>query len=73
MFDSDRKNELGEISRVLFDIYNKLHSEVDKELMRLDQEDLRILQIVYGNHLTYPIHEHIDGLLDGPPAGESIH
>lgn len=73
MFDSDRKDELGEISLVLYDIYERLHAEIDKELMRLDQEDLRIMQIIYADQLTYPIHEHIDGLLDGAPTGESIH
>ena len=73
MFDSDRKNELGEISKVLFDIYERLHAEVDKELMRLDQEDLRIMQIIYADQLNYPIYDHIEGLLDGAPTGESIH
>ena len=73
MFDSDRADELGGISRVLFDVYSSIHKEVDKELMRLDEEDLRILQIIYADQLIYPIHEHIDNLLKGPPPGESIH
>ena len=73
MFDSDRKNECGDISTVLFDIYETLHKKVDEQLMRLDEEDLRIMQIIYGDQLVYPIHDHIEGLLKGAPPGESIH
>ena len=72
MLDSDEES-VGIMSEVLWDMYSKIHERVDEELMRLSQDELRIMKIIYQDRLVYPIHEHIDQLLEGASAGETLH
>jgi hypothetical protein len=74
MFDSDdSKQVVTNMTQVLWDMYSKIHDQVDAELMRLDEEELRIMKIVYSDQLNYPIHEHIDQLLEGASHGDTVH
>ena len=75
MDDSDEVDGIGILStnRSLFQLYSVLHEAVDKELMKLDQQELRMLQLLYSDQLVYPIHDHIDQLLGGAPASETVH
>ena len=61
------------MAEVLHQIYSKVHDQVDAELMRLSEEELRIMKIIYSDQLTYPIHEHISHLLEGVGSGETLH
>ena len=72
MLDLD-SDEVTPMSQVLFDLYSKLHEISDRELMKLTEEELRIMQIVYRKELVYPIHEHIDQLLSGATNGDTVH
>ena len=72
MEDSDEQT-VGLMSEVLWDIYSKIHERVDEELMRLSEDELRIMKIIYQDKLVYPIHEHIDQLLEGAASGETLH
>ena len=56
MSDSDETP----MTNVLVSLYETLHEHVDAELMKLTEEELRIMQIIYRKELVYPIHEHID-------------
>lgn len=58
---------------VLYNLYATLHDQVDAELMKLTEDELRIMQIVYRKELVYPIHEHIDQLLSGATSGDTLH
>ena len=73
MIDRDSDQSVGIMSEVLWDMYAKIHEKVDEELMRLNEEELRIMKIIYQDQLVYPIHEHIDQLLEGPPGNETLH
>ena len=72
MEDSDEET-VGLMSEVLWDMYSKIHERVDEELMRLSEDELRIMKIIYQDKLVYPIHEHIDQLLEGAGHGETLH
>ena len=69
----DSEESVGLMSEVLWDMYSKIHERVDEELMRLSEDELRIMKIIYQDKLNYPIHEHIDQLLEGAAAGETLH
>lgn len=69
MLDSDDTP----MTKVLYDLYATLHEQVDAELMKLSEEELRIMQIIYRKELVYPIHEHIDQLLSGATNGDTLH
>ena len=75
MDDSDTVDGIGILSmnRSLFQLYSVLHETVDAELMKLDQQELRLLQLLYADQLVYPIHDHIDQLLGGVPSTETVH
>ena len=69
----DSASSVDLMAEVLHQIYSKVHDQVDAELMRLSEEELRIMKIIYSDKLTYPIHEHISHLLEGVSAGETLH
>lgn len=69
----DAVSSVDLMSEVLHQIYSKVHDQVDAELMRLSEEELRIMKIIYSDQLTYPIHEHISHLLEGVGSGETLH
>ena len=69
----DSVSSVNLMAEVLHQIYSKVHDQVDAELMRLSEEELRIMKIIYSDKLTYPIHAHISQLLEGVSAGETLH
>jgi pyruvate/2-oxoglutarate/acetoin dehydrogenase E1 component len=69
----DAVSSVDLMAEVLHQIYSKVHDQVDAELMRLSEEELRIMKIIYSDQLTYPIHEHISHLLEGVGSGETLH
>ena len=69
MIDSDTSS----IGTKVFALYDRLHQVVDLELMKFDQDELRTLQIVYGENFHYPIHDHITEMMTGAPEDEVIH
>ena len=71
--DSDDKEPVTLMTDVLWDMYSKIHEQVELELMKLDEEELRIMKIVYADQLVYPIHEHIDQLLEGARPSDTVH
>ena len=70
MIDSDSRSPIG---TKVFALYDRLHQVVDLELMKFDQDELRTLQIVYGENFHYPIHDHITEMMTGAPEDEVIH
>ena len=70
MLDSDERSPIG---TKVFELYGKIHELVDVELMKFDMEELRMLQLVYGDNFHYPINDHIDQMISGTPEGEVIH
>ena len=75
MSDSDQIDAMGILSmnRSLFQLYSALHTTAEAELMKLDQNELKLLKLLYADQLVYPIADHIDQLLDGAPPSETIH
>ena len=61
------------IGTKVFALNDRLHQVVDLELMKFDQNELRILQVIYGENFHYPIHDHILEMMSGVPENEVIH
>ena len=70
MIDSDNTSPIG---AKVFALFDRLHDIVDLELMKFDQSELRILQVIYGENFHYPIHDHITEMMSGAPENEVIH
>ncbi len=70
MIDSDNRSPIG---AKVFQLYDRLHEVVDLELMKFDQEELRMLQLIYGENFQYPIHDHITQMMSGAPEDEVLH
>ena len=70
MLDSDDR---GPIGTKVFELYGKIHELVDVELMKFDIDELRMLQLVYGDNFHYPINDHITQMISGTPEDEVLH
>ena len=70
MTDSDDRSPIG---AKVFALYDRLHEVVDMELMKFDRDELRTLQLVYGENFHYPIHDHIVEMMSGAPESEVLH
>jgi hypothetical protein len=70
MIDSDNTSPIG---LKVFELFDRLHEVVDMELMKFDQNELRTLQVIYGENFHYPIHDHILEMMSGAPENEVIH
>ena len=70
MIDSDSRSPIG---IKVFALYDKLHDVVDLELMKFNEEELKMLQLIYGENFQYPIYEHITQMMSGAPEEETLH
>ena len=70
MVDSDDRSPVG---LKIFDLYEKIHEVVDLELMKFHPDELKMIQLVYGDNFFYPINTHVDQLMTGAPIDEVIH
>jgi len=72
--DSDGQEiTFGPMGQKVWDMYAKIRELVDREMMEFTIDELYTLRLLYGENFNYPVHNHIDKLLEGSPAEETIH
>ena len=63
----------SEAGHKLIDMYSSIRDLVEKELMKFTYEELKMLKMLYGNELTYPLYADIVDTLDGATSLDRIH
>ena len=63
----------NEAGHKLIDMYSSIRDLVEKELMKFTYEELRMLKMLYGNELTYPLYADVVDTLDGATPQDMIH
>ena len=71
--DSDGEMTFGPMGQKVWDLYAKIREVVDVEMMEFTEDELRIVSVLYGENLVYPVYNHVDQLLTGTPAEETLH
>lgn len=75
LFDSDESGEMtfGPFGAKVWDMYAKIREVVDREMMEFTEEELHMINLLYGENFNYPIYNHVTQLLTGAPEDEVIH
>lgn len=73
MIDSDGVVSMGPMGTKVWDLYSKIRDLVDREMMEFTEDELRIITVLYGENLIYPVYDHVNQLLTGTPESETIH
>ena len=71
--DSDGEITFGPLGHKVWDLYAKIRELVDVEMMEFTEDELRIITVLYGENFVYPVYNHVNQLLTGTPAEETIH
>ena len=71
--DSDGEMTFGPMGQKVWDLYAKIREVVDVEMMEFTEDELRVVSVLYGENLVYPVYNHVDQLLTGTPAEETLH
>ena len=71
--DSDGEMTFGPMGQKVWDLYAKIREIVDIEMMEFTEDELRVVSVLYGENLVYPVYNHVDQLLTGTPAEETLH
>ena len=74
-FDSDDSGELtfGPMGAKVWDLYAKIRELVDKEMMEFTEDELHMINLLYGENFIYPVHNHVTELITGTPNTETLH
>jgi hypothetical protein len=72
IFDSDEVT-FGPFGSKVWDLYAKLREVCDVEMMNFTEEELHMINLLYGENFSYPVHNHVTSLLTGAPQDEVIH
>lgn len=74
LFDSDESGvSFGPFGTKVWDLYGKIRELVDKEMMNFTEEELQMIDMIYGENFSYPVHNHVTSLLTGAPMTETVH
>ena len=72
LFDSDRTT-FGPFGTKVWDMYARIREVVDEEMMNFTEEELHMINLLYGENFNYPVYNHVTALLTGVPMTETIH
>jgi len=72
MMDSDEM-AFGPMGTKVWDLYARIRDVVEVEIMNFSEEELRVVSVLYGENLIYPVYNHVNELLTGTPEGEALH
>ena len=72
LFDSDGQT-FGPFGSRVWDMYSKIRDLVDREMMEFTEEELHMINLLYGENFNYPIYNHVSQLLTGAPDDEVLH
>ena len=71
-YDNETRTYI-ETARKLFELYDKIRTLCEQELMQFTVEELEMMNKFYGNELTYPIYQDIIDTLSGPQIDDRVH
>ena len=72
LFDSDGVS-FGPFGSKVWDLYAAIREVVDREMMNFTEEELHMINLLYGENFNYPVYNHVTQLLTGTPTEETIH
>ena len=72
LFDSDEVS-FGPMGSKVWDLYARIRDVVEEEMMNFTEEELHMINLLYGENFIYPVHNHVSTLLTGAPTGETLH
>ena len=72
MMDSDEM-AFGPMGTKVWDLYARIRDVVEVEIMNFSEEELRVVSVLYGENLIYPVYNHVNELLTGTPQEETLH
>ena len=72
MMDSDEM-AFGPMGTKVWDLYAKIRDMVEVEIMNFSEDELRVVSVLYGENLIYPVYNHVNQLLTGTPEEETLH
>lgn len=72
MFDSDEVS-FGPMGSKVWELYARIKDVVDEEMMNFSEEELHMINLLYGENFIYPVYNHVSTLLTGAPTGETLH
>ena len=76
IFDGDSDGDsvtFGPMGSKVWNLYHRVRELVDLELMEFTEDELHMINLLYGDNFVYPINNHITQLLTGAPEDEVIH
>ena len=73
MIDSDEMTTFGPMGEKVWNMYSRVQEVVDIELMNFTEDELKMVSVLYGENLIYPIHNHVSQLMTGAPEEEVLH
>lgn len=73
MIDSDEMSAFGPMGEKVWNMYSRVSDVVDLELMNFTEDELKMVNMLYGENLTYPIFGHVAQLMIGAPEDEVLH
>jgi hypothetical protein len=71
--DSDGELTFGPMGQKVWDLYAKIREVFDIEMMEFTEDELRVVSMLYGENLVYPVYNHVNQLLTGTPEEETLH
>jgi hypothetical protein len=54
-------------------MYSRVQEVVDLELMNFTEDEIKMVSVLYGDNLIYPIYDHVTQLMTGTPEEEILH
>ena len=72
MLDSDEVS-FGPMGSKVWDLYAKIRDLVDREIMEFSEDELHMINLLYGENFIYPVHNHVTTLLTGVSQEETLH
>ena len=72
LMDSDGVT-FGPMGSKVWDLYAKIRDLVELEMMNFSEEELHMINLLYGDNFIYPVHNHVTQLLTGADATETLH
>ena len=74
LFDSNGDEiTFGPMGKKVWDLYAKIRDLVDLEMMNFSEDELHMINLLYGDNFIYPVHNHVKQLLTGADERETLH
>ena len=72
LLDSDQVT-FGPMGSKVWDLYGRIRDVVEEEMVNFTEDELHMINLIYGENFIYPVYNHVNSLLTGVPMTETIH